>query len=208
MVKNLILAESQKMIIRKWDKEAPMRNKMDQLIRVMLPFILLLLLSCATTKRIQPPPPDELRANLGTIGIVSASFQPEVGFQKPMTKGRAAWHGAGEGTLFVLNVGSGCTGLSCAGVLALVPVAAAVGGIVGAAKGVSSEKTTETIGALNGYLATLSLQETMRERFLSVARERTEFPFVIIEGQGPNALDEEVVYGSLSDKGKIGRAHV
>jgi len=53
---------------------------------------------------------------------------------------------------------------------------------------------------LNGYLATQNFQETMRDRFLSIARERTQFPFVLIEEQGPKALDEEVTYGAFPDK--------
>jgi hypothetical protein len=179
-----------------------MKNKMNKSMKVILPIILILLFSCATTPKKQAPPPsEEFRANLGTIGVVSACFQPEVGFHKPMTKGAAATRGAGEGALFVLNAGRYCNGIGCAGVIALLPVGAVVGGIVGAVKGISSPKIKESQDGLNGYLATVNFQETMRERFLSVAREETQFPFVLLELQGPNALDEEVTYGSLSDKG-------
>jgi hypothetical protein len=179
-----------------------MKKKMNKSMKVILPIILILLFSCATTPKQQAPPPsEEFRANLGTIGVVSACFQPEVGFHKPMGKQAAALHGAGIGAASVLQAGAGCNGLGCAGVIALLPVGAAVGGIVGAIKGISSSKIKESQDGLNGYLATVNFQETMRERFLSVAREETRFPFVLIELQGPNALDEEVTYGSLSDKG-------
>ena len=178
-----------------------MRTKINNSIWVILPSILLFLISCATPLKQLPYTPEEVRvrANLGTIGIVSACFQPEVRFQKPMTKGAAALHVAGEAALGTLYAGSS-SGQGGIVLIALTPVAAAVGSIVGAVKGISTEKIKETEDALNGYLATLNFQETMRERFLSVAREQTQFPLVLIEEQGPKALDEEVIYSSLSDK--------
>jgi hypothetical protein len=178
-----------------------MKNKMNKSIWVMLLIVLSLLLSCATTPKMQPSPPEELRTNLGTIGIVSANFQPEFRFQKPMTRGSAAWHGAGVGAAFVAGAGNYCSGIGCAGVLAAIPIGAAIGSIVGAVMGISKDKIKETEEALNGYLVTLIFQETMRERFLLAAREETLYPFVLLEVQGPITLDEEVVYDSLSDKG-------
>ena len=179
-----------------------MKNKMKTSIWVMLPIVLSLLVSCVTIPRPQPPPTEELRADLGRIGIVSASFQPEVKFQKPLTKGKAAAVGAAMGAGTVLLAGQGCYGAGCAGVLVLVPVGAAVGSIVGAVKGVPSTKIKETEDILNGYLATVNFQETMRERFLmTVTKEQTQSPFLLLEVQGPNTLDEEVTYGPLSDKG-------
>ncbi len=64
-----------------------MKNKMNKSIRVVLPVVMLFLLSCATTPKMQTPPREELRTNLGRIGVVSGSFQPEVRLQTPMTKG-------------------------------------------------------------------------------------------------------------------------
>jgi hypothetical protein len=180
-----------------------MKNKTNKSIRVMLPVVLLLLLSCATIPKQPPPPPQELRADLGRIGIVSASFQPEVRFQKPMTKEDASAVGVARGALITMGIGYG-TGnlLGLAAGVVLSPVGAAVGGIAGQIMGVPSQKIKETEDTLNGCLATLNFQETMRERFLkTVAREQTQYPFLLLEVQGPNALGEEVIYGSLSDKG-------
>ncbi len=143
----------------------------------------------------------KVRADLGRIGIISASFQPEVRFQKPMTKGKASLHGAGAGVDFVFSSGSCCCGEGCAAILALVPVAAAVGSIVGAIDGVPSQKIRETEDTLNDYLAAVNFQVTMREHFLKAAREQTRYPFLLLEVQGPTFLDEEVTYGSLSNKG-------
>jgi hypothetical protein len=109
-----------------------------------------------------------------------------------MTKGDAALHVAGEAT-------HGAGGHLV--FIALIPVTVAVGGIVGAVKGIPTGEIKEAEDALNGYLATLNFQETMRERFLLVAREKTPYPFVPLEAKGPNILDQEVTYDSLSDKG-------
>ncbi|HSB05388.1 MAG TPA: hypothetical protein VLK23_09345 [Thermodesulfobacteriota bacterium] len=179
-----------------------MKGKMNRSMKVILPFLLILLFSCAAAPTIPSPSPvEQLRANLGTIGVVSGRFQPDVGFHKPMGKGAAALHGAGAGAGFVAQAGAGCSGIGCAGVLALIPVGAAVGGIIGAVKGIPSSKIKESQDGLNSYLSTVDFQETMRERFLSVVKGQTQNAFVLIEGEGPNALDEEVTYGSLSDKG-------
>lgn len=179
-----------------------MKNKKNKSIRVMLPVVFLLLISCATIPKQPPPPPEQLRTDLGRIGIVSASFQPEVRLHKPMTKGKASLHGAGTGAVLILSSGQGCYGYGCVGILALVPVGAAVGSIVGAIKGVPSQKIKETEATLNDYLAAVDFQETMREHLLkTVAREEIHYPLLFLDVQGPSVLDEEVTYGSLSDKG-------
>jgi hypothetical protein len=127
-----------------------------------------------------------------------------------MSKGAAALHFAGEGAgvgakaagSITTSPGQGVGAAPVAlGALGLIPVGALAGSIVGAVKGISTEKIKETEDALNGYLATLNFQETMRERFLSVAREETPYPFVPLEAKGPNVLDQEVTFDSLSDKG-------
>ena len=109
-------------------------------------------------------------------------------------------HGAGVGATFVAQAGSGCYGIGCLGVLALIPVGSAVGGIVGTLKGIPSSEIRESQDALNSYLAGVDFQEAMRERFLSAAGEQTQNTFVLFAGEGPKALDEEATYGSLSDK--------
>ncbi len=184
-----------------------MKNKLNRSIKIVLPIALLFLFSCAAVPKMQSlPPAEEFRANLGTIGVVSGRFQPEVAFQKPMTKGAAAGYGAGVGSLVVLQgIGNANYGNTAPGAalvaLGLIPVGAAIGSIVGAIQGIPSSKIKASEDALNDYLATVDFQETMRERFLSVAREQTQNVLVLIEEEGPNALDEEVTYGSLSDKG-------
>jgi hypothetical protein len=186
-----------------------MKNKTNKSIRVMLPVVFLLLISCATIPKQPPPPPGQLRADLGRIGIVSGNFQPEVTFQKPMSKGNAALHFAGVGAEVGANVagsiaispGQGVGAAAVAlGALGLIPVGALAGSIVGVIEGEPSKKIREAEDTLNSYVARINFQETIRERFLSGAREQTQYPLVLIEGQGPKALDEEITYGSLPDE--------
>jgi hypothetical protein len=179
-----------------------MKNKTIKLIRVALPVILSLLVSCATVPKIKTPP-EEFKANLGTIGVVSANFQPEVHLGKPMGKGTAALHFAGKGAgvgLWVAAQGANA-GPAAFVLLGFVPIGAAIGSVVGLAKGMPYTEIKEPEKAIRSYLATVNFQETMRERFLSVAREQARYPFVPIEVQGPKTPDEEVTYASLSESG-------
>jgi hypothetical protein len=177
-----------------------MKSRIKRVIGVMLPVALSLLVSYATVPKIKTPP-EEFKANLGTIGIVSASFQPEVRLGKPMGKGSAALHFAGKGAgvgLWVAAQGSNA-GPAALVALGFVPIGAAIGSIVGLAKGVPCTEIKEPEKALRSYLATENFQETMRERSLSVAGEQARYPFVPVEAQGPKTPDEEVTYAFLSD---------
>jgi hypothetical protein len=107
-----------------------MRTKINKSMWVILPCILLFLISCATRLKQVPYTPEEVRVrvDLGRIGIVSASFQPEVRFQKPMTKGAAALQGAAVWALVTIVVGA-YVGGGYGGVLGIgvAPVSAVVG---------------------------------------------------------------------------------
>ena len=180
-----------------------MNNKLRKSSKIVLLIISFSLFSCVVHQP-TPPPPEQLKVDLGRIGIVSACFQPEVRFQKPPTKGDAAWQGAKEWVAGSIAGGFGTLNPLGAilGVI-LAPVAAGVGGIVGSVKGVTSEemeKIKEQEGVLNGYVATLNFQQIMRDCFLSVAREQTQYPFVPLEVQGPGVLLELLTYDSLSSE--------
>ena len=177
-----------------------MKSKTKKLIRVALPIILSLLVSCATTPKMKSPP-EEFKANLGTIGVVPVSFQPEVRLDKPMGKGAAVRHYALRGAGYVAAAGNYCTGIGCAGVLAAIPIGAAIGSIVGLAKGLPSNEIKEPEKALKSYLDTVNFQETMRERFLTVASNETQSRLIPVGVQGPKTPDEEVTYAFLSESG-------
>lgn len=154
-------------------------------------------ISCATAPYTLPPPPSEqVRTQLGTIGVVSARFAPGMDFRMPV-KGPAS--GAGRGAAQAMGgvLGSGGE----LGVIAL-PLAAVVGAIGGAAAAVMEpiEGLEEAETALKAAVAELNIQQEMRERFLQVAREQTCLPLVLME-QGPSAVDEEVAHRSLATEG-------
>jgi hypothetical protein len=146
-----------------------------------------------------PLPPDHLRTRLGRIGVVSACYSPETTLQTPMTKGGAASHGAVGGAVLpvVIGIASLAWPLMAAGIV-LAPVGATVGSIVGMVKGETSERIKELEDALKSYLATPNLQESLRERVLTTAKEETPDPFLFLDAQGPRSLGEEITYDSVT----------
>ena len=180
-----------------------MKIRAKKIIWVILPVVLSLLISCATIPKTTTT--GEFKANLGTIGIVSATFQPEVRLNKPMGKGAAVWHFAGKGAamgLWAASQGGGSAGPAGLLVaLGLVPVGAAVGSLVGLVKGLPSNEIKEPEKALRSYLETVNFQDSMRERFLAIARQDLQSRFIPLEVQGPKAPDEVFTYVSLSESG-------
>ena len=173
-------------------------------------FLIIGLLGCAHTPKVEPPTlSEEVKAKLGTIGVVSASFQPTFTSEKPMTKKKAAAASAGEGALGCLGVGVsilvaipasgdplaglvvGAIGL---GAIALTPVGAAVGGIVGAVRGVNETETDDAESVLNLSLNDFDIQRTLRDRLLSIAQKKTSYPFIPLDDKGPSFSGEEVNY--------------
>jgi hypothetical protein len=146
-----------------------------------------------------PLPPDHLRTRLGRIGVVSACYSPETTLQTPMTKGGAASHGAVGGAVLpvVIGIASLAWPLMAAGIV-LAPVGATVGSIVGMVEGETSEKIKELEDALKSCLATPNLQESLRERVLTTAKEETPDPFLFLDAQGPRSLGEEITYDSVT----------
>ena len=149
------------------------------------------------------PPSEQVRAELGAIGVVSARFLPKVVVSTP-AKGQA--DGASRGAELAAE-GMVLGGIGTAGPfglllgIMLVPVAAPIGYVVGRSKAESAEKVDKTEAALTNVLTDLRIQETMRDHFLRVAREQTRHPFVVFEEQGPTTPDEELSYASLAGKG-------
>jgi len=167
-------------------------------------------LGCASGPRLLPPPPSaQVRATLGTIGVISARLAPETTVESPTSgKGSGAAKGAAAG-FFGTAVGLGQSGL---GYLAVFPPAALVlggvvltgglvGGVYGAIAAEDAAKVQEAEAALKNVLATEKIQEAMRERVFRVARDQTRYRFVVLEAPSPTALDEEASYRSLASEG-------
>ena len=190
-----------------------MHIKLKESMKTVLPTIALLLLSCIASGQTQPATIEQVtehpqaveiqqpsqvepqRIDLGRIGVVVAGFKPAVSFDKPMNTRDAAGRGALVGAGSWIAAGSRSGGYGFIAGLALSPVAAVVGSIIGAIKGESEEKIKETEDTLIGYFGTLDPQEALRDQLLSVCREQTPYTFIPLPDlKGPSFPNEEVTY--------------
>ena len=164
----------------------------------------------------QPPLlSEEVRAQLGTIGVVSARFVPEVELETPA---KGSLGGAGKGAAKVVAEGfsaagqvggGGCSGYGCAGPLLLAlaiiatstTVGALAGGVYGAVAALDVETVEEAEAALTHVLGNLSMQEALRDHVLEEARKHTEYSFVLLKDQGPTTGDETINYRTLATQG-------
>jgi hypothetical protein len=175
-------------------------------LAIILPFIALMIVpfGCVHRPQVKTPLfPKFTEAELGTVAVVSAFFDPEFKCpHKPMTKGKAAGVGALEG-FFASIQGGAMGGNPLVGALgiALSPVFAAGGAIYGAIEGETTKTIRKTEETLNHCVAAFRAQEVMQERVLSLVRERSRCTFVVPDQCGPNVLDEETSYDSLVQKG-------
>jgi len=175
-------------------------------------FLIMGQLGCAHTPKVEPPTlAEEDKAELGTIGVVPASFLPEFTNEKPMTKEKAAATSAKAGALGCLTVGLGAFQVAGSGgdpmaavgaaaiglgAIALTPVGAAVGGIVGAVRGVKEAAINDAESVLNLAMNDVDIQRSLRDRLLSIAQDKTPYLFVPLDDQGPSFPNEEVSYRS------------
>ena len=157
----------------------------------------------------QPPLSEEERAKLGTIGVVSARFVPEVEFHRSSTKGVGAAKGVAGGAPAGAMMGAAAGAGTGPFAPVMIPTLAAlgavvfgvVGGVLGAVEGVPSEKLNEADVELRNAVVEAKLHETMQDRILQVAREKTRNNFIKTEKLGPTASNEKVSYHSLAVKG-------
>jgi len=168
--------------------------------------VLLLLIGqwgCATTQGPQPPRlSEEVRANLGTIGVVSGRFSQEAHLEAP-TSGK--WSGAGKGAAagFFGSIQGAAQGGGYGGavVLLLSPVFAMGGAIYGAIAAESAEKVEAAEATFKRALADLKIQETFRNRVLQVARDQTRHVLVLLLEHGPTAPGGAVEYPFVTSQG-------
>lgn len=150
---------------------------------------------CAT-RRYTPPSPlsEQVRADLGTIGVVSARFAPETQLEAPTSgKGSGAAKGAVKGFLGSIGVGldnvhsSDSSGLVLGIVLA--PVFALGGAVYGTIAAESGQKVQEAQSTLNKAVADLNIPEAMRDRVFQIAQQETRYPLVLLTEQAPSGRE-------------------
>ena len=115
---------------------------------------------------------EDIRTRLGTIGVVSARFAPEVELYLPSKgAGGGAGRGAGKGAAgaFLVPPGVGCyagpfgCALGLALGLALAVPGAIVGGVYGAIAAEPAESVEEVEARIRQVLAELKMQEALRD---------------------------------------------
>lgn len=118
-------------------------------------------------------PSEPARAELATVGVVSARFSPEANFYKPATTRSA---GAGRGAAIGANAVRGdIIGLF------LLPPALLVGAIAGAAvTPVPATAVEEAETTLRNALAELNIQGMMRDRLMQTVERRAKGRFVVV----------------------------
>ncbi|OGP91956.1 MAG: hypothetical protein A2157_12170 [Deltaproteobacteria bacterium RBG_16_47_11] len=153
-------------------------------------------ISCSHTPERPKVLSDDLRVNFGTIGVVSARFEPNIFLRTPKDKSAGALSGAGASTLSWLEV-AGSMGQGGILLLPFIPIAAVGGAIAGGLSGVSGEKVEEAKASIRTAIKDLKIQETLIDQIMENAREETPYPLVRVEGVGPISPMERVSYHSL-----------
>jgi hypothetical protein len=160
---------------------------------------------------------EEIRAELGTIGVVSARFVPKVEIETPAAgslsgMGRGAAGGAVRGftsAAQLFDTPIPCSGFGCGGVLllalAVIPISTIGGTLVGSVNGAVTAADAETVeeaeAALAHALDSLRMQEALRDHVLEEARNQTNYSIRVLNDRGPATRDETINYGALATQG-------
>jgi hypothetical protein len=162
-----------------WRREQMNKPKRHTYLAV-LGLLVLGQVGCAITLR----PSEEIRANLGTIGVASAQFTPQVNHDTPRGPAAGALRGvARSGGKYPA--------------LLLAPIQA----IAGAVTAPSAEEVEKAEVALERAFADLKIQDALRDRVFDLARTGTDAPVVLLRGRGPTTLDDKPGYRSEASEG-------
>ena len=142
-----------------------------------------------------PVPSEADRATLGTVGIASATYIPEISFLVPAK-------GAGQGALIGTSTGftapfQGLAGAGPYGIFvaaAMGVVLAPFGAMIGASNAMPLEEARSSETALRKALAELEIQESLRDRLIAEAKGKVGTrSFRIVDG-GPAGPSEKPTY--------------
>lgn len=160
--------------------------------RNLLIFWMLITLFAETScvKKLPPPPSEKIRAQLGTVGVVSAQFVPKVELSV-----------AGPASMAAQGALDATGGSSDPYAVCLIPFGACLGCMVWTVKGEPARDVEKAGEALRRVTADLKIQETMRDRFLQAAREQTDHSFVVLKEQGLATPNQKNNYGPLGLNG-------
>ncbi len=169
-----------------------------------IPNLIIILVSIAlvigqwSSAHVPKPPSEEMRAQFGTIGIVSVRSDPQIQFRPDFAKGRlsgagkGAGIGTGAGALYGLSLiahGGSCGGQACAAVAVVAAAAAAIGAVAGGVvggiegavnavpKGEAKKIEADTKNAFNG----IGIQETIAASVFKNSLESPDYTFILLE---------------------------
>lgn len=163
------------------------------------------------------PPSEEMKAQFGTIGIVSAASNPKIRFHPEFAKGRlsGACKGAGMGTvagafcgLSLMGHGGSCSGQGCAVIVIIAAASAAIGGVVGGVAGgikgavdavpkKEAERIEDTVK--NAFDGT-DIQKTMALSVFKNSLELPDYAFVLLEEED-FIISTPLDFGFLNERG-------
>ena len=175
--------------------------------------------------RVTSPPSDDIRKNLGTIGVVSVQSAPKVRFLAPTrekgagaaagrTAGRALgglWAGCGQvmlGTLETIIIPI----LTWYGCVAVTPFVAVGGALIGgsgsdaaktnrAAKAKHKAEVKELRPIIDAALDAVATDTPLRDGLLEQAQARTHHAFVSVPASDSKKPDKRAHYGRLESEG-------
>jgi hypothetical protein len=190
-------------------------------MRISRRYLILILLSIALLLRqwgcahMPKPPSEEMRAQFGTIGIVSARSNPNIQFHPKFAKGRLT--GAGIG--FSAGLGGGILYGSLAGAAAstpsggflapfLVAGGAAIGGVIGGVYGgiagtvnaVPKKEAQKIEATIKNAFDGIGIQKTVAGSVLKNSLELPDYVFVLLE-QGDSIISTPYDFNLLKERG-------
>ena len=167
-----------------------------------------------------PTLPAEVRAQLGSIGAVSAQYSPAIEFELPANGwlGGAAQGAVGGTKAFIVLVPSGAVlgGVSVAAAyagngksieVALVAVGLVlkgagyltIGPFYGAVMAEAPATVEEAEAHLKAALASMRIQENMRAHVVQAAQSWSNVALTVINGQGPESSSNLLTYFPLTE---------
>lgn len=158
--------------------------------------------------------PSEIQAQLGRIGVLSAQYIPAFEFALP-AKGWLG--GAGRGAVggtkaFIILVPLGAVGggvgmIAFNPALLLVSAGALIAGsgylIIGPFYGAAAAETPETVEEAEAHLkvslASMRIQQTMRDHVVQAAQSLANRDLTVLDGQGPESSSDLLTYFPIQD---------
>ncbi|MGH8710942.1 MAG: tetratricopeptide repeat protein [Burkholderiales bacterium] len=169
-----------------------------------LSWILVVLLAFQGCAQVRPRMSEEAKADVGTIGVAAARFDPSMLIGGPTPKKGlsvgAVVGGLAAGGAFAATCNwPGTFGLCPIGTIAFAVLGALVGALAGA---VTESQVTkkEMLEATGIDLHELRVQENLRKEVIQYGKQKTSHTFVALPDVGPISTVDEPNYSSLAGR--------